>query len=248
MPKNSAGRFEPGRGGGGLVHVRFDAREMIRLANRVRGEAGRIDAASRSANLTLATSLQRSIANALEASVEARGREQRPKAASARLSTVIRSERNRQVNAFGYTVGYLDSVAEVAPYYRGLESGTRVHVDRYLAGVFRNRDGAPAVNAKGQGLLRAGGADATFIQTRPYRYDKAQFPGARIKHPIVGYHYFDRGIRRHVSSGGTTTRALAAYVKAFQLAHMDLMARALSTGTTVLPRRSGDSGLGEDNS
>ena len=226
------------RAAGGLIHVKFDSKAQVDFSNKVAGEARRIQVASRAANLALAKALQSDIAFSLTGSVLGRGRNQRVKPEDARLVQAIKSERNRRVSVHGYTVGYLDDIKAVAPYYRGLETGTSVHVGRYLSGVFSSGVGLRT------GLTRSGknkgtGRDARFIQTRPFRRESPYFPGILIKNPIKGYHYFLRGETKFVQRGGTKGLALRYYQAAFKAAGLEGMDRAISGQPGVVPSRSG---------
>lgn len=200
---------------------------MLRLIDQTTKETVRVKGAAKEANTELAKLLQEDIALVLEGKVAARGRQQRRKNPERRLAAAIRSQQNRQVNQLGYTVGYLDKVAAVRPYYRNLEVGTSVHVGRFLSGVFRNASGSAAPT---------GSTAATFIQTRPFRYEKPYFPGVRITQEIIGYRYFEGGQRNFIARGGTQHLANAAYIAAFGRNKIDLLARTLS-GAEGTPSR-----------
>ncbi len=243
------GRFAPNpRAGGGLVNAAFDARQMVELTKRVTGEAAKITAATKDAHVELAKELQKDIAKVLADKVAARGRVQGMarrgrggrKSENDRLGTAIKSPRNRRVSVTGYTVGYLDEIPEVAPYYRNLETGTSVFVGRYLSGVFLPGGLGPAKPTRrhGGGSQRSvprmveGGRAGRFTQSpkngpRGFNYERPYNPGVRIKNPIIGYRYFEGGMRRFESRGGTTTLATSAYIAAFNAHKLPLLARAL---------------------
>lgn len=220
------------------VYVTYKAQEMIRLADRLRGEALKIDRASRVAHTRLAQALQGDIAEVLTVAVGAHGRAQKTeKPAAARLANAIRDERNRRVNATGFTVGYLDEIEAVRPYYRGLEVGTAVHVGRFLHGVF-STGGASSPP-------RPGGKDARFYQRSRYSNEHPFSPGVRISHSIIGYRYFEGGQRKFTARGGTGSLAAAAYRDAFNARGMDLLARAMNAGSRTTPRQVGSAGFGQ---
>lgn len=179
------------RSRGGALNVTVDAKAMGARARRVAGMARRADAPILRAHHSLGSQLQEYIASDLTNSVRARGRAQRKKSQSDRLATAIVSKRNRRVNADGYTVGYLESIKAVKPYFRGLEVGTRRHVGLLVPGSFT--DGTE-LTVGGKGLVKLG--------------NKKAF---RIKRPIVGYRYFRQGTKAFVSDGFTRSGALGIY-------------------------------------
>lgn len=220
----------------GVLSVTVDYTRMGARARRVAGMAARADRPIMLAYTRLAEELQEYIAGELETSVRRKGgRAQRKKPADQRLANAIRSKKNRRVNVDGYSVGYLDTIAAVRPYWRGLEVGTRVHVGRVLTGSFQNPAGK---------LVRPveGGKDPRFIQfsnTTVRRLQKTAANGAisgmkrsravnahhllqgvEIKNAIVGYHYIKEGLLAFEAAGWT--RSMAADEFRWQLSEAGL--------------------------
>lgn len=248
--QGGGGLFQPGRQKRGGIQVTFDAAKMIRLANQARGESTRIGRAVEVAHEQLALELSKHIAEVLKDKVDARGRVQGMrrsgrggrKSQQDRLGNAIVSPKNRRVNQQGYTVGYLDTIQAVAPYYRGLELGTSKHVGRYLSGVFLGDGVAKTRNGATKGVMVQGGRSGRFTQSntdKPWHTDdsKPYFPGVKIQRRIIGYRYFEGGQRAFIARGGTTHRAMSTYAIAFKKEGMDLLARRLSN-TAGLPSRS----------
>lgn len=250
-PGNTAGtgqnQFSP-RAKSGTLSVSFDSARMGARARRVAGMAARADRPIRAAHVRLAEELQEYISYELEQSVRRHGRAQRKKSQTDRLSTAIRSPRNRRVNVDGYTVGYLDTIAAVRPYWRGLEVGSTRHVGRFLRGSFQNAAGNLVTP-------RQGGKDPRFLQFRAKTFDTLRqaiaaqqasggsvrgigrrvgassdqrAKGILIKNPIVGYHYIERGTRFFISDGYTKEAAGEMYVAYLQRAGLGELAATLN--------------------
>jgi hypothetical protein len=250
MPRyqGGAGKYVSARPTGGSVFLTFDAAGMIKLTQRAKGESARMGRAAERAHEVLAKELQKDIAEVLEQKVAARGRVQGmsrrgrggTKSASSRLGNAIKSPQNRRVNQQGYTVGYLDEIEAVAPYYRNLEVGTSAHVGRYLSGVFL--PGGPGQMKRGQyagrNERRAIGRDGRFTQAA-FNYERPYFPGVKIKNAIVGYRYFEGGRRQFIGRGGTRNMAVRAYADAFKAEGIDLISRAMDGSVVAsVPSRS----------
>ncbi len=246
----------------GMVSASFTADEMVKLTNRVRGELKASEKATVLAHVLLAQQLQYEMYKVLNDKVIARGRAQRDKARGSRLSDALVSQETRKVDKKGWTVGYLDQNPAVRPYYRNLEEGTRVHVGRFLSGVFRDATGRPAGQpfpdrkgysgpragspfrqrkgpkrggSRGQRIIHMGAeTDATFIQTKPYRREKAYWPGVRIKRPIIGYQYIQGGTDNFRRKQDRLMEQ--AYVSAFSHYKLDLLARALNRDQALKTR------------
>lgn len=246
------------RARGGTVSVSFDSAVMAAYARRVAGMSARADKPILAAHHNLANELQSSIAVSLSDAVSRRGRAQRKKPETARLEHALMSPRNRRVNVSGYTVGYLDAIAEVRPYWRGLELGSSRHVGRFLRGSFMNAAGKLVAP-------RTGGTDPRFLQFRAATFatfaeavsatqasggdgngrglerrvgasSGSRALGVRIKNPIVGYHYFAVGTRRFVAQGGTRADVLVEYQGQLRAAGLGELADAL-TGTSLGVKR-----------
>lgn len=265
QPGNRAGtgqtQFDP-RAPGGALSVTFDAKRMGARARRVAGMAARVDAPVLKVHRMLVKELQEYIAGELHNKVQEHGRAQRRKSGSARLEAAIRSSRARRVNVDGYTFGYLDSIAAIRPYWRGLELGSTRHVGRFLRGSFQN--------AAGQLVTpQAGGKDPRFLQFRNATFASlleaqraqaaagkssagadrrvgpsadARAKGVRIKHPIVGYHYIATGTRAFIAAGFTRGSAGALYKSELTHAGLGELAATL-TGKDVTASKS-SKGLG----
>lgn len=151
----------------------------------------------------LAIRLQETQVAALEKSVEALGREQR---GSHYLEDAIMSPSNRIVTSDGFKVGIESSFmeSEAAPYWRGLEEGTAVHLGQKMYGLWVTQGG-------GLDIPREGGKNAIgFLgwhnideETRAEHRDEetGKLPGFRIHREIVGQHYLRRGIDDFLASG-----------------------------------------------
>ena len=159
------------------------------------------------------------------------------KAKNDRLGVAIQSKANRRVNQQGFTVGYLDEIAAVAPYYRGLEEGTDKHKGRFLSGVFLDGIGETK-NGAVRGIMSPGGRAGRFTQSpksgpRPFHYGerKPYIPGVRIKRGIIGYRYFEGGSRAFKERlRGPSGLAMTTYQDALKQAGVDRLAKAMSGG------------------
>lgn len=226
-------QFSPRRRGS-VVSVSVESAQMGAMARRVAGMSARADKPIMAAYHDIAYELQDAIATSLTNSVSGRKRVQRKKPAPNRLASAIRSPRNRRVNVDGFTVGYLDEIAAVRPYWRGLEVGSSRHVGRFLRGSFQNAAGKLVAPQK------EGGRDPRFLQFRATTFATfaeavqatqaaggdgrgrglerrvgvqagSRALGVRIKNPIVGYHYFREGTRSWVRAGWTGAEALERF-------------------------------------
>lgn len=254
-------QFSP-RKTGSLVSVQFDSVQMGAIARRVAGMAARADKPILQAHRDIAYELQSAIAIELQNAVRRRGRAQRKKNENERLAAAILSPRNRRVNVDGYTVGYLDDIPSVRPYWRGLEVGSTRHVGRFLRGSFQNAAGQLVPPVKGRGV----GRDPRFLQFRaqsfatfreavdarmaagePLRaglerrvagHPSNRALGVRIKHPIVGYHYFERGIRAHLAAGWARgDQPLSVYAGNLRAAGLGELAATLTGRGVAATRR-----------
>jgi hypothetical protein len=232
--------------GASPVHLIINSTAMVQKARRVAGQAARAERAIKAAHTTMAEHLQEYIAVALETAVDEHGRAQRQKPESRRLATALRSPRNRKVDSTGYTVGYLDDIAAVRPYWRGLEVGTYKHVGRFVPGVFVDASGVPQplgesrndlvkIRRRSPALIAAVN-EAGAVEGGRARRGRRRQGGFRITRPIVGYHYFETGIRRFVAAGWTREQALATYVSKLEGAGLGELASTLKVGQLKIQR------------
>lgn len=245
---------------GSPVHVTFDSAQMGAMARRVAGMAARADKPIIKAHSDIANELQGYIAGALGVAVgrrHGRGmRAQRKKPENQRLVNAIMSPRNRRVNVDGFTVGYLDNIAAVRPYWRGLEVGTRKHIGNFVPGIFIRGGKAQPLTPDGRDLVMVG-PSARRIARSSYQEVRTAYKAAaaekgrkripkvgisfgfRIKNPIIGYHYFDTGIRSFVQQGWTRDEALVQYASELRRAGLAELADTLGRNVAFRRRSAG---------
>ena len=239
---NPLGLNQYGARKGGVIQASIETKAMGKEARQLINEGRIFSSTYLKVHHQLAEELQKQMADALEDSVRETGRAQRPKSQTNRLATVIKSPRNRRVNLDGYTVGYLDDFAAVRPYWRGLEVGSSRHVGRFLPGSFQNTSGRlvrPIEGGKDPRYLQFRGRGIQPLGTGGARGANRAVPqmGVRIKNPIKGYHYHDRGLRNFISDGGTRELAHTLYAAALKGVGEGGLAAAMARGGNSLGRQ-----------
>jgi hypothetical protein len=224
------------RQSGSIFSATVDFDQIRKLAYGLTRDAPRAHGAILQANRELAMWLQSFQSDALDAAIKGRKGGPRAQRSTRYLSEALLSAKNRRVSYDGFTVGYLDENAHVAPYWRNLETGTDVFVDRILRGFFwtGGQSSRPA---------RGGGQDARFSQMRvPQGKSEhaAHVPYMKIHNPITGYHYLAEGWKRFEAEGFTAQGAVDEYALAFSERGMDFFLRFMDktggSGKRVRPR------------
>lgn len=125
---------------GGTAFLVVDNRALQTLGRDMLGRIGKAPTQVRAAHFEMARKAGDTIAFTLQQRVRATGRTQRP---TQTLILLLRDDRALDASIDGWVVGragFFES-SKAGPYYRNLETGTRIFVGRELRGFFQSASG-----------------------------------------------------------------------------------------------------------
>lgn len=125
---------------GGTAFAQLDMRGLQQLGRDMAGRIGKAPTQVRVAHRQMGLAAGQTIANYLEVQIRRTGRTQRP---NDTLVQLLRSPNAVDASIDGWVVGragFFEN-SPAAPYYRNLETGTRIHVGRELRGFFLSASG-----------------------------------------------------------------------------------------------------------
>lgn len=246
---------------GSLVNLKFNFAGLRRMAVQRIGQMKRADTPILETHHYFGQYVQDYIADELKRAIKAHGRAQRGDRALL-AAIVDPRNRHVNLDGFTVGYLDEAWAGEVRKYWRGVEAGTAVHVGRFLRGSFLSAGGhlvRPIEGGKDPrflqfgpiGPLQANGSFTTAANQRNGLHQgnsqgprmasghftskgapgQGQIPGVRIKNQIVGYHYFKRGKEAWNADFPPQAR-IESYIRFFDAAGIDFLARAMSRGLT----------------
>lgn len=199
-----------------------------RLARDQKGRYANLSTQAKYAHELMARDAAKSIQQELRDRVADNGREQNVgRGRNSHLIRAINQPKNRVASADGFAVmlyDYMNS-SKAAPYWRNLESGSRVHVGRELRGFFLSRSGkafpplrnekfhthgrliqtnkifARTKESKANIVKRDGSFDLRFgITKKPLKDPDGTGFKIIIRRPIPAYHYISQGAAEFIEA------------------------------------------------